>query len=1049
MPESRFSIQRTIEARGSTRGALSVDASAPDDPALLDTLLGGPLPAGDVELGRIQLRGEAGKSVVLGSGKARAEFAASAGGHGRFGVFASQTDVLAALELDTDPVGGVALPPTDGGRFGVIDWGYHAAVGGGIALQGKAAPRVEGNARRSARYVVLRRLPADLPGREAIRRTLNSLILPSQVTSATSLDPGTWVLAEVDGSIGVTVGAQYGYAVDWVREAALGGLTGDIGLRIKAGIDVALGYSAAGRYRVVVSRPTRAQVIRVQVFKLKRKGWDFALNAGATVEPVDRFLPEQFDAFLGGVFGIDGTQLLGDLARIRGLAEPGAALQALLGEGETVLGLLDRLVPGAATLTERYQALWARVDGLLTQWESLDHAVAAYLWSRLGHEEEVEAIRTAAAALSSLEGDDLREAILDRVEGSALGTDTVLQWLSSALEGDLLSGLSNLRTLRTLRAVASTTATVLDPNTLGVVLDALHGFIGDALHLDRVREAVDAGSVESLDPWLASRLESFLGAAVDAARLDDLARILTLLEGKAAEFFKTARAALARSYEVAFALAYSRSTERTALADVEIDGTHADSKRLLKQAISGELGRFLLTEHPAVTLRAGTLTHGVTRQKDVSVSLPLFKGDVREFTRSLATVDVTDEPGGRVALYAVDAENTVTRDNQRRSRLTLSGALEVDSNRVRQWSAPDWVSTYEYVEVFADARRAILEHRLEPLVETWFSDAFPIRADGSVGSLSTWLDDFDQTIARLAANGSDNFGNTLLRLSVALPAEAGAAWVAAPGAALAPEYRRMSLAMQTAMRRVMLRVSDSRPGFYKKRAESAALLTYAAIPPAHGASVRRDGSVNLRGARALHWNWQNRPLFEAMVTQPETLLAVATHMGSVHRRLIRSGEVSSNIVGRYEPRSENVKDVIKTALARRSTGLSDLERLLFVEKEAVESARDAGQAMARFRRSARTDAAEAVAALAEFGERVTKSFNAQLRRGFGERALPALSAELFGAAASGLDPTVEKAQRLAMLEVVTFQEDASFPPADLDGLGSRGDVLLTQRFVSR
>lgn len=1050
MPDSTFSIKKVIEAHGSTAAALAVEASAADDPALLDALLGGALPSGDLELGRILLQGEAGKSVVLGSGKAKAEFSASAGAHGRFGVYASGTDVLEALGLDAAPIGGLQLPAANGQRFGVLDWGYQASVGGGVALQGKAAPRIEGEAQRRARYIVLRLQDADLPGRDFLANTLGSLILPAQVVSAASLAPGTWVIAEVDGSLGIKVGAQYGFSVDWVREAALGGLTGDIGLKIKAGIDVALGFAVAGRYRVAVSRPHPAssvKTIRVQVFKMKRKGWDFALNAGATVEPVASILPETFDQFLGGVFGIDGTQLLEDLAEIRSLTDPGAALEALLGDSEGVLGFLEELVPGAATLVDRYEQAWTRLAGFLTRWEELDHDVAALLWAKVGHEAEIDEIRSFAERLSDLDPDGIRERILERIEGSALGSDAVLQWLSSVLDGDLLSGLARTRTLTLVQQAAATTATVLDPALLGTVLGALHELIGETLHVDRIREAVAAGSVERLDTWLTTRLESFLGQAIDATRLEELGKVIELLEAKGPEFFARAKEALSRKYEVAFALAYRNSTERTALVDVEIDGAHPDAPGLLKQAISGELGRFLLKDHPAVALRTGTLTHGIERETSVSVSLPMFDSDFRTFTRSLARVDVADEPGGRVALYSVAAENTVERDNSRRSRLTLSGTLHVSSNRVRQWTAPEWLSTYEYVETIKNARRAVLEHRLEPLIETYFADDFPVNASRAIGSVSTWMDDFDRTIATLSANGSDNFGNTLLRLSVALPAAVSAAWAKAPGQKLAPPYLAMSLAMQATMRRVMLRVADARPGFYKKRSEAAALLVYAALPPAHGASIKRTGDVNLRGKSAIHWNWHQRKLMKALLNHRQTHVNLAATFASVHRRLARGGEVSSTVVARYEPTAPRIKDVLETAFVPVSTGLTDLEKLLFVEEEAIEAAREAGQAMARFHRSANVDAAEGVAALADFGAKATEAFNSELRPRYGDTALPALSGELYAAAARAFDPSVMKSKNLAMLEVVTFREGAPFPPDELTELSAREDVLLAQRFV--
>ena len=183
MAEPRFSIEKVVEGRGSVSGALAVTASGQGDPGFLNTLLAAPLPPSDVEFGNVELRGEAGKSVILGSGKTKAEFKASAGAHGRFGAYAEGADVLKALKLKADEIGGLSLPSEAGRRYGVLDWGYEAALGGGVALQGKAAASIEGEGRRQARYIVLRHLKSDLKGRTFVARTLDSLILPSQVDS--------------------------------------------------------------------------------------------------------------------------------------------------------------------------------------------------------------------------------------------------------------------------------------------------------------------------------------------------------------------------------------------------------------------------------------------------------------------------------------------------------------------------------------------------------------------------------------------------------------------------------------------------------------------------------------------------------------------------------------------------------------------------------------------------------------------------------------------------------------------------------------------------
>ncbi len=930
----------------------------------------------------------------------------------------------------------------------MLDWGYEAALGGGVALQGKAAASIEGEGRRQARYIVLRHLKSDLKGRTFVARTLDSLILPSQVDSVDDLAPGTWVIAEVDGSIGIKVGAQYGFSVDWVREASLGGLRGDVGLKIKAGIDVALGFSAAGRFLVAVSRPSlsaKDKTVRVQIFKMRRKGWDFALNAGATVKPQAPPLPETFDGLLSAVFGIDGAQLFEDLRGIRSLADPAKALKTLLGDSESVQGFISQLVPGVGSVIERYGEAWKRIDGLLKQWDKLDHGAQAFLSSKLGDAASIQEIRAFLEQLKGLDSTALKQEILEQIEGSAQGDDVVLQWLSSVADGDLLSALT--RSLGKISRVADETLKLLDPESLGPVLDAVHGYLGEQLQVDRIREAIAAADPDRLDPWLDKKLKDFLGEAGGRLRLEKVARVIELLEAKSKTFYDAARTALERKYEASFALAYKRSTERTALADLEIDGAAEAAGALLKQAISGDLGRLLLVNHDAVKLRTGTLTHGIERQTSVSISLPFFDRDIETFTKSLAKVAVSDEPGGRV-VYSLDAENIVERNNKTRSRLALSGTLKLASNKVRVWSEPEWLSTYEYSEKLKDATRAQLAHRLEPLIQTFFADDFPMRADGSTAPFSTWLDDWDRTITRIAGTASDSFGNTGLLLSVAIPPIVAAAWALAPGRADDPGYLAMSLAMQRVMRMVMLRVADSDPKFYKKRVEASSLLVYASLPPAHDPSKARNGPLDLRGPNGLHWSVRNQELLERLVNHPETTMTLGGVMARAHNRLGRGGMIPNNNVAWWEPKLERMKEVMALALTFsgfQTSQLNDLQRLLSVERVAIRAAQKAGQAMAEFRRRARADAAEATAALARFGEKTTEAFNEQLGDKFGN-GLPTLSAELFSAAARAFDPSIADEKSLAILEILSMREGAAFPK-NLRKLAGSADVILAQRFV--
>lgn len=88
----------------------------------------------------------------------------------------------------------------------------------------------------------------------AVQDLADSWILPTHVGPIEHLDPGTWLVAEVNGSVAANIGVQYGLDFNWVRDVEQLGLSGDIGLRLQLGLEASLGFSARGKYAVVLGR---------------------------------------------------------------------------------------------------------------------------------------------------------------------------------------------------------------------------------------------------------------------------------------------------------------------------------------------------------------------------------------------------------------------------------------------------------------------------------------------------------------------------------------------------------------------------------------------------------------------------------------------------------------------------------------------------------------------------------------------------------------------------------------------------------------------------
>ena len=188
--------------------------------------------------------------------------------------------MLKALPFSDSLERGIPFGSPGGDVYLLLKWGYdvHGSAKGAMALgaAGKATFGVDG--RREAVYAVVRRMPASTGARSAVADVVHSWVLPRQIESLEDVQPGTWVIAEVDGALGIKVGTEFGYDFSWARETKLGGLKQDIGLRLQLRAKAALDFEAAGKYAVVVSRRRSmpaTQRLRLQVFKQSKRGMAF------------------------------------------------------------------------------------------------------------------------------------------------------------------------------------------------------------------------------------------------------------------------------------------------------------------------------------------------------------------------------------------------------------------------------------------------------------------------------------------------------------------------------------------------------------------------------------------------------------------------------------------------------------------------------------------------------------------------------------------------------------------------------------------------------
>ncbi len=332
-PKSAQSVTATVAQDADLARALATDSPFPARPG------------GKLELGSIALQAAGGRQVALDAGPATVDFSFSTAFQTGVGVFDRPADAVASLGLSSAPGLDLAAGSGAGSRYVVMLAGYRA--GGSISaahpVGALGSATFAAKASGDLRYAVIHRIAAGDGAATALADTVASWRLPRHVSRLEDLKPGTWLVAQADGSLGATIGARLGYDLHFVRQARLLGMTRELGARIDTGIQASLGFNASGRYLVVVGRESEAPVVRLCLHKQTDHGFSFGLNLGVGVTAQDTETPAASD-LVKSVFGLHGQQVLRDLGAIAQWTDPAKDLSETAARlsVETGLDLLTR-----------------------------------------------------------------------------------------------------------------------------------------------------------------------------------------------------------------------------------------------------------------------------------------------------------------------------------------------------------------------------------------------------------------------------------------------------------------------------------------------------------------------------------------------------------------------------------------------------------------------------------------------------------------------------------------------------------------------------------
>lgn len=947
-----------------------------------------------------------------------------------------------AKEFDDSGDLALAFPDDDGQRYALFVAGYRAEAGAKathpIGAFGSASFGAQ--AKGFHQLAVVQRFPETDGARDVLGRVFLNWKLPRHVTHAADLAEGATLISEAEGSLSLKITGALGLDFSFLREIEGLGLRGDIGLKLDLGLKAALGFDAAGRYVVALERAS-ATALRLRLFRMRKNGWNFGLNLAAKVA-TETPLPDQVDDLIKSVFGVHGQQIVRDLELIDQWTDPSKDLtEKLAGLGrEAGLDLLKSIAggnsdpskPGAFTKAKN------QLLGAIQQWKQLPDRVSSWLWGSIERGEltgERRLILESTLDMLAAPQDTTRQKELTRLLGlTGIDNDHGLQFLVSFADYGVNKGLAALLDDSThLRTTAALTRDILN----GGVIERLQQHIAQALNLEKILNFGHGGAGGGkIDKWLGKRLEMALGKVIDLEHVEEVRAEIHAVMQKRNEIYDKVRQALERRFDFEAAYHYQSTTTKTALVDATFDTSVPAAQALLAQMLEEANFDQLLTQTtPGVTLGQGVLTHQIDRRACVEVTLPFFKAKEQTITTSLAKV-TAQEDGGRVLFYELEADDKVIK-NRLRSQLAIAGAVPlkaVDGVRVYGTGSLQWC--YRYDQFLRNARRPELERQAAPIIEQYFPTHF---GAGGESSFSTYLSELDRTLDAKLNNGPDEFGDLLISLDLALPADVLGAWFQPrTKAQTADAARAVSQRVQRALQRLIPFFYFQDVNLLRQNKVAGSLLVFASMPVLNNFVLAGNKLKDRPGAI---WDVRDPAKRHAIVNNATTAGQLGQLLANARTRLLNAGQ--TNEAKFFEP----------SQAKRFLTGTADDERfvsLLNLMSTATQGAEDALKDLQKFTKAAAEKPSEAIERLADFGAEITSTFHSGLANAYGTRSLRALGSMVFLEAAIALNPALATRRPKAVLSVTVLNETRDFRPEDFlkNKRPAPKDVAWEQRLVS-
>lgn len=1000
--------------------------------ALSAILSNTPFPAGNITVGQISVSADTGSVTVKPSALpngASVTFDVSGSAYSGAGVYDKVADAIASLSL-ADPMP-VPISDVNGRRYVILDFGVNAKATASatspIGVLGSVTFGV--NTQGDSVFAVLHQFDASQGAADALTDTFSSWRLPRHVafsSGSLNIAPTTWIITELDGTLALNIASSLGWDVNFARNLTLFNVTQDLSVKIDASLKTTVGLSVAGSYILVVGREDAGSRVRVSLSKQKQKGLNFGFNLNVGVQG-DPQLPANFNNFIQTVFGQQGQQVLGDIEQW--INDPTDISQKLAGLTPDIISDLVQKVTGIDPATELAKGE-ALIQNALNVWSSLPDKLTTMLWTYLGNTPAGPAVDAFKTVLGNLADPSTASVTLTTaLENTLFGDTPEGQFLESIASQGLLALANDIPTVTSL---AQKTLTVIN----GTYLANLQSYINQKLDLSQISDP--AADLTKVEQWLQNRLATFLNKnKVVLADLQDIQNAIKAIDSKVESWYTTGVQALTKQYNFSVAATYQSTTTDKALLDVYFDLSDNNAAALFNEVVAqSNLNNLLIKNTSGVTLNQATLSHEIKRQAGVQLNLPWYDFSSSSVTDAVTTLTV-EETGGHLLMYQVSGDNTVTIQNRSSSQLSVLASLKVAAGQPPLLSATGSLA-YDMRLVKAGMRPLELVERTNTFITEYLSDLFP----GGDGSVRTFYTDLDNSISTATHNSSNLLGDMAISMQVTLPIAALTAWFTPlDPTALKSAQMGLSRSLQAAWRNLLSTLHFQDVSQYQPTPGVAALLLWSCFPVSTSVD-NSSGTLRFNTDQQTYWDWADPSLVNAFINDIHTLTAFGQRLGAINTLL---NEAGSSDAGFFTPAMARSR----ISDAQTTTGMADLNSLLFTEAELISGATKALASLNQGLTAAANAPATAINTLSQFAADLTETFNNKINSiysGISDRVIgPMLLLETTAGLGGSAAATPSAQLSLYVLnpghtaDLTTFVTGTNPPQAD---------VVLAQTFVS-